>query len=67
MGCFDVYAAPGQHETGYVLDVQADLLQDLTTRGAAAADRSPRSHTFDMDGQPHRMLTHSSLQCRHTS
>ena len=32
MGCFDVYATPGQHETGYVLDVQADLLQDLTTR-----------------------------------
>jgi toxin CcdB len=32
MGRFDVYATPGQDGTGYVLDVQADLLQDLTTR-----------------------------------
>ena len=32
MGRYDVYAAPGQGGTGYVLDVPADLLQDLGTR-----------------------------------
>ncbi len=32
MGRFDVYATPGQGGIGYVLDVQGDLLRDLTTR-----------------------------------
>ena len=65
MGRYDVYPAPGQGGAGYVLDVQADLLQGLSTRvvvpllPAEAAPRPARglSPAFDIDGQPHLMLT----------
>ena len=65
MGRFDVYATPGQGGTGYVLDIQADLMQDLTTRVVVpllpteAAPKPARglNPTFDVNGQPHRMLT----------
>lgn len=65
MGRYDVYAAPGQGRTGYVLDVQADLLQDLGTRVVVPLfppDLAPKparglNPAFDINGQPHLMLT----------
>jgi toxin CcdB len=65
MGRYDVYASPGQGRVGYVLDVQANLLQDLGTRVVVPLlplDLAPKTArglnpAFDIDGQPHLMLT----------
>lgn len=65
MGRYDVYVTPGRSGIGYVLDVQADLLQGLGTRVVVpllppkASPRPARSlnPTFDIAGQPHLMLT----------
>lgn len=65
MGRYDVYATPGQGGVGYVLDVQADLLQDLGTRVVVPllpSDLAPKparglNPAFDIDGHPHLMLT----------
>jgi toxin CcdB len=65
MGRFDVYATPGRDGTGYVLDVQADLLRDLNTRVVVpllppdVAPKPARSlnPAFDIDGRSHLMLT----------
>ena len=65
MGRYNVYAAPGQGRSSYVLDVQADLLQELGTRVVVPLlppDRAPKparglNPAFDIDGQPHPMLT----------
>jgi toxin CcdB len=65
MGRFDVYATPSRGGTGYVLDVQADLLHDLATRVVVpllppeAAPKPARglNPAFEIDGQPHLMLT----------
>lgn len=65
MARFDVYFMPNRGRAGYLLDVQADLLQDLSTRVVVplvpsdagpkpARDLNPR---FTIDGQPHVMLT----------
>ena len=65
MGRFDVYPTPTKGGTGYVLDVQADLLQELGTRVVVpllppevapkpARDLNP---TFEVRGQRHLMLT----------
>jgi toxin CcdB len=65
MGRFDVYAASGTGEVGYVLDVQADFLQDLNTRVVVpllppdVAPKPARSlnPVFDIGGHLHVMLT----------
>jgi toxin CcdB len=65
MGRFDVYGRPGQGGAGYLLDVQADLLQDLNTRVVVpllppdVAPKPARSlnPAFEIDGQPYVMLT----------
>ena len=65
MGRYDVYTVLGQGGTGYVLDVQADLLQDLDTRVVVPLlppDRAPKparglNPAFRIDGQSHLMLT----------
>ena len=65
MGRFDVHALRRQGGSGYVLDVQADLLQDLATRVVVplqppeAAPRPARglNPAFAIDGRPHLMLT----------
>ena len=65
MGRYDVYAAPGQGRSSYVLDVQADLLQELGTRVVVPLlppDRAPKparglNPAFDIDGHPPPMLT----------
>ena len=65
MGRFDVYPTPTKGGTGYVLDVQADLLGELGTRVVVpllppevaptpARDLNP---VFAIRGQPHVMLT----------
>ncbi len=65
MGRYEVYATPSQGGVGYVLDVQADLLQDLGTRVVVPLlppDLAPKparglNPAFDIDGQPYLMLT----------
>ena len=65
MGRFDVYPMPGRGGNGYVLDVQADLLQDLDTRAVvpllppqvAPKPAGGLNPTFEIDGRPHLMLT----------
>lgn len=65
MGRFDVYAMPGLGRTGYVLDVQANHLQDLNTRVVvplllpkeAPTPARGLNPAFYIDGQPHLMLT----------
>jgi len=65
MARFDVYARPETNGGGYVLDVQADLLGELSTRVVApllppavapkpARDLNP---TFEIEGKPYVMLT----------
>jgi toxin CcdB len=65
MSRLDVYRSPGKSGRFYVLDIQADLLAELTTRvvvplipvGAVrkiAADLNP---VFEVEGQRHVMLT----------
>ena len=65
MGRYDVYATPGPGKAGYVLDVQADLLQGLSTRVVVPLlplETAPKparglNPAFEIDGQPHLMLT----------
>ena len=65
MSRFDVYRAPGKHRTGYVLDVQSNLLQDLDNRVVVPLQPSevaPKpirglNPAFEIDGRPHLMLT----------
>lgn len=65
MARFDVYPMPGPDRAGYLLDVQANLLQDLATRVVVPllpADIAPKpardlNPAFDIDGQPHLLLT----------
>jgi toxin CcdB len=65
MARFDVYSMPGRGRAGYLLDVQADLLQDLSTRVVVPLlppDTAPKqardlNPSFDINGQPHLMLT----------
>lgn len=65
MGRFDVYQTPTKGGIGYVLDVQADLLQDLDTRVVVpllppeVAPKPARelNPAFEIDGQLHLMLT----------
>lgn len=65
MGRFQVYPTPGKGRTGYVLDVQADLLQDLGTRVVVPllpSELAPKAArglnpAFDINGLPHLMLT----------
>jgi len=64
-GRVDVYPSPGKLRTGYVVDVQADLLSELETRVVVPmlpeelAPKAARglNPAFDIDGHPHRMLT----------
>ncbi len=65
MSRFDVYPSPGAGSVGYVIDVQADLLDALDTRVVVPllpveiAPKAARglNPTFVVDGQPHVMLT----------
>lgn len=62
---FDVYPRPGRDGDGYVLDVQADLLHELSTRVVAAmlppgvAPKPARNlnPAFETNGEPYVMLT----------
>jgi toxin CcdB len=65
MARFDVYPTPGRDGRGYVLEVQADLLNHLRTR--AVVPLLPRANApppirdlnpvFEIGGEPHVMLT----------
>ena len=63
MARFDVYAGPSG--TGYVLDVQADVLEDLNTRivvpllpvSQAPAPARGLNPVFDIGAEPHVMVT----------
>lgn len=65
MARFDVYSRPGTDGSGYVLDVQADLLSDLSTRvvapllapGIAPKPARNLNPTFEIEGKPHVLLT----------
>lgn len=65
MARFDVFPTPGRAGVGYVLDVQADLLQELGTRVVvpllppSSAPRPARglNPSFEIAGEPHLMLT----------
>jgi toxin CcdB len=65
MGRFDVYPSPGKNSTGFVLDVQADLLNELATRVVVPLlpqDTAPKparglNRAFEIDGRPHLTLT----------
>lgn len=65
MARLEVYRMPGSAGTGYVLDVQANLLSHLSTRavvpllpqvGAPTPIRD-LNPLFDIGGEPHIMLT----------
>ena len=71
---FRAYATPNQNGTGYVLDIQANLLQDLSTRRRASASDQNRTEpalgltpAFEVEGQPYLMLTGSSPPCRQSA
>ena len=65
MARVDVYSRPGTDGDGYVIDVQADLLHDLSTRVVApllSAGIAPKparnlNPAFEIDGEPYVMLT----------
>ncbi len=65
MSRFDVYPTPGKAGTGYVLDVQANLLSELGTRVVVpllpneTAPKAARglNPEFEINGRPHVMLT----------
>lgn len=65
MARFDVFPALGQSGTGYVLDVQADLLRELGTRVVvpllppSSAPRPARglNPSFEIEGKSYLMLT----------
>jgi len=64
MARYDLY--PGMDRAGYLLDVQADLLEELSTR--AMVPLVPHSSkvrlvrklnpVFNIDGKPYAMFTH---------
>jgi toxin CcdB len=62
MACFDMHA---QESGGYLLDIQANLLSDLSTRVVIPLlprDQAPKpartlNPEFDIDGAPHFMVT----------
>lgn len=64
MTCFDVYPRPGSG-AGYVLDVQADLLDSLNTRivvpllplSDAPAPAKRLNPVFKIGAEPHVMVT----------
>lgn len=65
MARFDVHPMPGEGRRGYVLDVQADLLAPLASRvvvpliprAVAPPPIRDLNPLFDIDGEPHLMLT----------
>ena len=65
MARFDVYPRPGTAGGGYVLDVQSNLLNDLSTRVVVpllSQEIAPKpaqklNPTFEIEGQPYVMLT----------
>ncbi len=65
MARFDVYSRPGTGGDGYVVDVQADLLHDLSTRvvapllppGIAPKPARNLNPAFEINGEPYVMLT----------
>lgn len=65
MGRFDVYPTPGKAGAGYMLDVQADLLNELGTRVVVpllpyeTAPKAARglNPEFEINGRSHLMLT----------
>ncbi|WP_282029646.1 CcdB family protein [Paracoccus marcusii] len=64
MARFDVYARPGA-AAGYVLNVQADVLNGLNTRvvvpllplGEAPIPAKQLNPVFEIDAEPHVMVT----------
>jgi toxin CcdB len=67
MARHDVYPIPGRRDSGYVVDVQSDLLSSLTTRvvvpllpeaefPAAATRLNP---IFEIGGQRHMLIVQS--------
>ena len=66
---FDIYPMPGPNRAGYLVDVQAPLLDHLATRAvlplipAAAAPPPIRdlNPTISVDGLPHLLLTQAIL------
>lgn len=66
MARFDVYANPGG--TGYVLDVQADVLHELNTRivvpllpsAQAPLPAKRLNPVFAIGDEPHTMVTHTA-------
>ena len=67
MSRLDVYPTPGRTGRGYVVDVQAPLLETLTTRVVVplmpASSAPPKikdlNPIFDIHGEPHVMVTQS--------
>jgi len=65
MARFDVHPMPGKGQAGYVLDVQAELLSDLTTRAVvpllqenkAPAPMHELNPVFEIAGLRHVMVT----------
>jgi toxin CcdB len=65
MGRLDVYPMPGREGSGYVVDVQATILNDLESRVVIpliplAGLRTPikdLNPVFEIAGEPHVMLT----------
>ena len=65
MARFDVYSGPGTDGDGYVIDVQADLLNDLSTRvvapllppGIAPKPARNLNPAFEINGESYVMLT----------
>lgn len=65
MARLDVHPMPGKGGHGYVLDVQAALLDHLATRAVvplvplagAPTPIKELNPVFDIDGEPHVMLT----------
>jgi toxin CcdB len=65
MSKYDVFPAPTKNGTGYVIDVQADLLSNLSTRAVVPlqpSDVAPKpahelNPAFEINGQTYLMLT----------
>ncbi len=65
MARFDIYPMPGKDGRGYILDVQADLLDELKTRAvvpllpetASIKPLRDLNPIFMVKGTPHLMLT----------
>jgi toxin CcdB len=65
MARFDIYPTPGKDGRGYILDVQADLLDYLKTRAVVPLIAKTESlkplrdlnPVFMVEGEPHVMLT----------